>query len=73
MVRAFGPELAELPLLATRHELQGNALGPLLLHHVEKTLLAAGVTKVIMPALPLSEGPLPEAPAAPGHHAAAPG
>ncbi len=62
LVRAFGPELAELPLLATRHELQGNALAPLLLHQVEHTLLQAGVTRIIMPALPLPEGPSPEAP-----------
>ena len=66
MVRAFGPELAEVPLLATRHELRGNALAPLLLHQMESTLLAAGVTKVIMPALPLTEGPPPEAPLLPG-------
>jgi len=62
LVRAFGPELAEVPLLATRHELQGNALAPLLLHQVEHTLLQAGVTCIIMPALPLPEGPSPEAP-----------
>ena len=55
-----------MPLLATRHELRGNALAPLLLHHIESTLLAAGVTKVIMPALPLTEGPIPEAPLPPG-------
>ncbi len=62
LVRAFGPELAEVPLLATRHELQGNALAPLLLHQVERTLLQAGVTRIIMPALPLPEGPSLEAP-----------
>ena len=62
LVRAFGPELAEVPLLATRHELQGNALAPLLLHQIESTLLQAGVTCIIMPALPLPEGPSPEAP-----------
>ncbi|KAL0045181.1 hypothetical protein WJX82_011267 [Trebouxia sp. C0006] len=62
LVRAFGPELAEVPLLATRHELQGNALAPLLLHQVEHTLLQTGVSRIIMPALPLPEGPSPEAP-----------
>ena len=60
-MRAFGPELAEVPLLATRHELQGNALAPLLLHNIEKALHQAGVRNVIMPALPLSEGLSPEA------------
>lgn len=62
LVRAFGPELAEVPLLATRYELQGNALAPLLLHHIEHTLLQAGVTRIIMPALPMPEAPSPEAP-----------
>ena len=61
-MRAFGPELTEVPLLATRHELQGNALGPLLLQQIERTLLQAGVTCVIMPALPLPAGPSSEAP-----------
>lgn len=65
LVRAFGPEMAEVPLLATRHELQGNALGPALLHSIEEALQQAGVKAVIMPALPLSEGLSPEAPLAP--------
>ncbi|DBB07124.1 TPA: hypothetical protein ACH3X1_011698 [Trebouxia sp. C0004] len=65
LVRAFGPELAEVPLLATRHELQGNALAPLLLHQVEHTLCQAGVTCIIMPALPLPEAPLPNQAAPP--------
>ena len=60
-MRAFGPELAEVPLLTTRAELQGNGLGPLLLHSLEAALLLAGVSKVIMPALPLQEAPLPAA------------
>lgn len=60
-MRAFGPDLAEVPLLATRHELQGNGLGPLLLHSIETALLKAGVRHVIMPALPLSEGLSPDA------------
>lgn len=51
-----------MPLLATRHELQGNALGPLLLQQIEQTLLHAGVSCVIMPALPLPAGPSSEAP-----------
>lgn len=67
LVRAFGPEMAEVPLLATRHELQGNALGPALLHSIEEALQQAGVTAVIMPALPLSEGLSTEAPLAPEH------
>ena len=70
LVRAFGPELAEVPLLATRHELQGNALGPTLLHSIEETLQQAGVKAVIMPALPLSEGLSPEVPLAPEQSAA---
>ena len=70
LVRAFGPEMAEVPLLATRHELQGNALGPALLHSIEETLQQAGVRAVIMPALPLSEGLSPEAPLAPEQTAA---
>lgn len=70
LVRAFGPELAEVPLLATRHELQGNALGPALLHSLEETLQQAGVKAVIMPALPLSEGLSPEVPLVPAHTAA---
>ena len=69
-MRAFGPELAEVPLLATRHELQGNALAPLLLCNIEKALHQAGVQNVIMPALPLSEGLSPEAPLAAGHNMA---
>ena len=60
-MRAFGPGLAEVPLLATRHELQGNALAPLLLHNSEVSLLQAGVSSIIMPALTLPEGPSPEA------------
>ena len=67
LVRAFGPEMAEVPLLATRHELQGNALGPALLHSIEEALQQAGVKAVIMPALPLSNGHSPEAPLAPEH------
>ncbi|KAA6429590.1 MAG: hypothetical protein FRX49_00025, partial [Trebouxia sp. A1-2] len=39
-----------------------NALAPLLLHHIEHTLLQAGVTRIIMPALPMPEAPSPEAP-----------
>lgn len=72
LVRAFGPDMAEVPLLATRHELQGNALGPALLHSIEAALLQAGVKAVIMPALPLSEGLSPEAPSAPGQSAVGP-
>lgn len=60
-MHVFGPELAEVPLLTTRAELQGNGLGPLLLHNLEAALLQAGVGKVIMPALPLPELPLMEA------------
>ena len=62
LVRVFGPELAEVPLLATRPELQGNGLAPFLLHSLETALLDAGVTTVIMPALPLPQAPLPEGP-----------
>ena len=70
LVHVFGPELAEVPLLATRHELQGNALGPTLLHSIEQTLQQAGVKAVIMPALPLSEGLSPDAPVVPEQTAA---
>lgn len=69
LVRAFGPDMAEVPLLATRHELQGNALAPALLHSIEEALLEAGVRAVIMPALPLTEGLSPEAPLAPAQSA----
>ena len=65
-MRAFGPELAELPLLATRPELQGNGLAPLLLRSLETALLEAGVSRVIMPALPLPEVPLPDQAQLPG-------
>lgn len=58
-MRAFGPDLAEVPLLATRPELQGNRLAPLLLHSIEAGLLGIGVKKIIMPALHLPEVPLP--------------
>ena len=60
LVRVFGPELAEVPLLATRPELQGNGLAPLLLHSLETALLDAGVTTIIMPSLPLPHAPLPD-------------
>lgn len=66
LVRAFGPELAEVPLLATRLELQGNGLAPLLLRSLELALLEAGVSRVIMPALPLPEVPLPDQALLPG-------
>ena len=72
LVRAFGPELAEVPLLATRHELQGNSLGPLLLHTIQTALLKAGVKKIILPALHLAEGPLQEPSLPPGQTGIAP-
>ena len=51
VVRALGAEVAELPALAVRPELQGNALGRLLLSVLEAVLREAGVKLVAMPAL----------------------
>ena len=51
VVRALGAEVAELPALAVRPELQGNTLGRLLLAALEDVLREAGVKLVAMPAL----------------------
>ena len=47
----LGPDVAELPALAVRPELQGNGLGRLLLALLENALLEAGVKLLAMPAL----------------------
>ena len=52
LLRVFGPELAEVALLATRQELQGNGLAHILQQALESALLALGVRLVAMPALP---------------------
>ena len=49
VVRALGPDVAEVPVLAVRPDLQGNALGRCLLALLEANLLAAGVRMVTMP------------------------
>ena len=51
MFRVLGPDVAELPALAVRPELQGNGLGRLLLALLENALLEAGVKLLAMPAL----------------------
>ena len=51
VVRALGAEVAELPALAVRPELQGNSLGRLLLALLEDALREAGVKLIAMPAL----------------------
>ena len=56
LLRVFGPELAEVALLATRQELQGNGLAHILQQALESALLALGVHLVAMPALPQELG-----------------
>ena len=56
LLRVFGPELAEVALLATRQELQGNGLAHILQQALESALLALGVHLVAMPALPQDLG-----------------
>ena len=51
VIRALGAEVAELPALAVRPELQGNSLGRLLLALLEGALREAGVKLIAMPAL----------------------
>ena len=51
LFRVLGPDVAELPALAVRPELQGNGLGRLLLALLESALLEAGVKLLAMPAL----------------------
>ena len=69
LVRVLGPDVAEVPVLAVRPDLQGNGLGARLLALLEAGLLAAGVRMVAMPggAEPdlggTSSGAGPEAPA----------
>lgn len=66
-LRVFGPELAEVDLLATRQELQGNGLAHILQQALESALLALGVRLVAMPALPQKlGGPAHQQPAARG-------
>ncbi|KAK9903346.1 hypothetical protein WJX75_003447 [Coccomyxa subellipsoidea] len=52
LVRAHGAEVAEVPILAVRPELQGNGLGRALLAQLESALLAAGVKLLVLPAVP---------------------
>ena len=56
LLRVYGPELAEVALLATRQELQGNGLAHILQQAAESALLALGVLLVAMPALPQQLG-----------------
>lgn len=65
-MRVFGPELAEVPLLATRPDLRGNGLGRTLLGALESHLAAIGVTSIAMPALPMGAPVLESPAAAPG-------
>lgn len=66
-LRVFGPELAEVALLATRQELQGNGLAHILQQALESALLALGVRLVAMPTLPQKlGGPAHQQPAARG-------
>ncbi len=51
LVRTHGAEVAEVPLLAVRPELEGNGLGAALLAQLESALLAAGVKLLVMPAV----------------------
>lgn len=51
-MRAHGAEVAEVPILAVRPELQGNDLGRALLAQLESALLAAGVKLLVLPAVP---------------------
>ncbi len=51
-MRAHGAEVAEVPVLAVRPELQGNGLGRALLGQLESALLAAGVKLLVLPAVP---------------------
>lgn len=66
VIRALGAEVAEMPALAVRPELQGNSLGRLLMALLENALREAGVKLVAMPALvpfPTSspkQGPAPD-------------
>lgn len=67
LLRALGPQLAELPLLAVRPEVQQNRLGPLLLSAVEAALAGAGVRALLAPAFVAPGIPhiaFPEAPEA---------
>lgn len=51
LVRTHGAEVAEVPVLAVRPELEGNGLGRALLAQLESALLAAGVKLLVMPAV----------------------
>jgi GNAT superfamily N-acetyltransferase len=47
----LGADVAELPALAVRPELEGNGLGRLLLALLESAVMKAGVKLLAMPAL----------------------
>ena len=65
VVRVLGAEVAEMPALAVRPELQGNSLGRLLLALLETAVKEAGVKLLAMPALVPFPSPSPELGAAP--------
>ena len=48
-MRALGPDVAEVPVLAVRPDLQGNGLGHRLLAPLEAALLGAGIRMMAMP------------------------
>ena len=61
----LGAEVAEMPALAVRPELQGNSLGRLLLALLETAVKEAGVKLLAMPALVPFPSPSPKQGAAP--------
>lgn len=64
-MRVLGAEVAEMPALAVRPELQGNSLGRLLLALLETAVKEAGVKLLAMPALMPFPSPSPKLGAAP--------
>ena len=67
VIRVLGPDLAEVPALAVRPELQGNSLGCLLLALLENAVREAGVKLIAMPALvPFPSSSPKQAPASDG-------
>lgn len=51
VLRLLGADVAEVPLLAVRRDVQHNGLGRVLLAAVERQCLDAGVQAVVMPCL----------------------
>lgn len=51
LVRVLGCELAEVPLIATRHAYRRKGLCKYLMHVLEKSLLQVGVRKMVLPAV----------------------